>query len=295
MGYEIDFLAVGQESKSGDAIAIRYGNLFGSRDEQTVIIIDGGFTDDGERLVDHVKDYFATDRVDIVVSTHPDIDHVVGLEVVLQRLDVGQLWMHQPWRHSQQLALAKAAGFRTMRLTEALKKSLDGASELEGIATSFGVPIVEPFLGVASPDGLFVVLGPTVEFYQHLLGQIQTEAQLGARGLTGILSKLAEAAAKLVPETLHVETLTDAGETSPQNNSSAICLLNFDGKHCLFTGDAGMPALDIAATALEGAGFQSGSLCFVQVPHHGSRRNVGPTILDRLLGPKGQADRVGMA
>lgn len=24
---------------------------------------------------------------------------------------------------------------------------------------------------------------------------------------------------------------------------------------------------------------------FVQIPHHGSRRNVGPTILNRLLGP----------
>ncbi|MGB0466910.1 MAG: hypothetical protein ACPGF7_05165 [Pontibacterium sp.] len=27
MGYEVDFIGVGQESKSGDAIAIRFGNL----------------------------------------------------------------------------------------------------------------------------------------------------------------------------------------------------------------------------------------------------------------------------
>jgi hypothetical protein len=31
MGYEIDFLGVGEESKSGDAIAIRFGNLHGAR------------------------------------------------------------------------------------------------------------------------------------------------------------------------------------------------------------------------------------------------------------------------
>ncbi|MBF4307570.1 MBL fold metallo-hydrolase, partial [Vibrio anguillarum] len=43
MGYEIDFLGVGEESKSGDAIALRYGNLHGHRDEQTVVVIDGGF------------------------------------------------------------------------------------------------------------------------------------------------------------------------------------------------------------------------------------------------------------
>jgi beta-lactamase superfamily II metal-dependent hydrolase len=25
---------------------------------------------------------------------------------------------------------------------------------------------------------------------------------------------------------------------------------------------------------------------YIQVPHHGSKRNVGPTVLDRILGPK---------
>ncbi|MFI1955905.1 hypothetical protein ACH437_29400 [Streptomyces xinghaiensis] len=38
MGYEIDFLPVGEESKGGDAIALRYGNLYGSRRELTVIV-----------------------------------------------------------------------------------------------------------------------------------------------------------------------------------------------------------------------------------------------------------------
>ena len=47
MGYEIDFLPVGDGARSGDAIALRYGNLEGTRAEQTVVVIDGGFTDDG--------------------------------------------------------------------------------------------------------------------------------------------------------------------------------------------------------------------------------------------------------
>jgi hypothetical protein len=37
MGYKVDFLSVGSESKSDDVIAIRFGNLHGHRDEQTVI------------------------------------------------------------------------------------------------------------------------------------------------------------------------------------------------------------------------------------------------------------------
>ena len=43
MGYEVDVLGVGGESKSGDAIALRWGNLYGSREEQKVVVIDGGF------------------------------------------------------------------------------------------------------------------------------------------------------------------------------------------------------------------------------------------------------------
>jgi hypothetical protein len=42
MGYEIDFLPVGNGEKSGDAIAFRFGNLSGSRDEQFVAVVDGG-------------------------------------------------------------------------------------------------------------------------------------------------------------------------------------------------------------------------------------------------------------
>ena len=54
MGYEIDFIGVGQESKCGDAIAVRFGNMHGSRNEQSIVVIDGGFKDDGQRIVDHI-------------------------------------------------------------------------------------------------------------------------------------------------------------------------------------------------------------------------------------------------
>jgi beta-lactamase superfamily II metal-dependent hydrolase len=62
-----------------------------------------------------------------------------------------------------------------------------------------------------------------------------------------------------------------------------------DGKHILFTGDAGVPALTLAAERAEALGFHLPSqLELVQIPHHGSKHNVGPTILDRILGPKDQ-------
>jgi len=294
VGYEIDFLAVGGESSSGDAIALRYGDLFGSRTDQTVIVIDGGYADDGARLISHLDKYYKTDVVDIVVSTHPDQDHVQGLETVVAGVRVGQLWMHRPWLHSDSLASARRSGFKNASLSETLEKSLTEASALEQLAISRGIQITEPFRGLSTPDGLFRVIGPTADLYEQLLVEIGTGASERA-ALAKILAKLSEAAQKLVPESLTLETLTNAGHTSPQNESSVVSLLNFDGHLSLFTGDAGMRALDEVAGSLEASGFRPGMFKFVQVPHHGSRHNVGPSILDRLLGPKGQATRVGTA
>lgn len=289
MGYEIDFLPVGEGSRGGDAIALRYGNLHGSRSEQTVVIIDGGYADNGEALVDHVVGRYGTDRVDLVVSTHPDQDHVRGLEVVVEKLHVTTLLMHQPWRHSPEMAAAKRYGFEKAALSAKLEKSLKDVSDLEAIAARNGVEIVEPFAGVGTRDGSFLVVGPTLEYYEELLVEVQAPVAASGSSPFQFLTKAKELAWKLVPETLHIETLRDDGQTSATNNTSAICLLSVDGRKCLFTGDAGIDSLHRATDFMESRGFAAGELTFAQIPHHGSRRNVGPAVLNRLLGPKGQA------
>lgn len=139
-------------------------------------------------------------------------------------------------------------------------------------------------------------VGPTKEYYQSLLpgfrGTPEPKEMLQS-AFSGLLGKAASAITNFVDESLNVETLNDDGETSPENNSSAITLINYDDQTYLLTGDAGQPALNNAADYIYGNGFDFGSLAFVQVPHHGSRRNVGPTVLNRLLGaPKGQDQKV---
>jgi hypothetical protein len=69
-----------------------------------------------------------------------------------------------------------------------------------------------------------------------------------------------------------------------------ISVLNVDSRVNIFTGDAGQISLARAMDELEGMGYEPGMCKFIQVPHHGSRRNVGPTILDRVLGPKGTTE-----
>lgn len=155
MGYEIDFLPVGDGSRSGDAIAVRYGDLEGSPADQTVIVIDGGFTDDGEALVELLWNAYGTRRADIVVATHPEQDHIRGLEVVLERLEVGQLWMHRPWVHSGSFAASRSTRFATLQLSESLQESMTEASQLEVIAAERNILVLEPFMGLSSADGCF--------------------------------------------------------------------------------------------------------------------------------------------
>lgn len=287
MGYEIDFLAVGNGGeRGGDAIALRFGNLHGSRDTQIVIVIDGGWTDAGKLLADHIRQYYGTDFVDVVISTHPDDDHSNGLIVLLDELRVGHLLMHLPWDHTDDIARVFQDGRVTDKsVRDELRRSLDSACELSRKARRKGIQITEPFQGVHGFNGQLQILGPTEVYYESLLPHFRCTPEpkqdllsLAVRKGLGLLTSALES--------LDVETLTDSGETTPENNTSVITLINVDGAGLLFTGDAGIPALTIAANRLDALGFVSQSLDFVQVPHHGSRRNVGPTILNRLVGPK---------
>jgi beta-lactamase superfamily II metal-dependent hydrolase len=296
MGYEIDFLNVGEESKSGQAIILRFGNLYGSRDEQVVMVVDGGFVETGDRIVEHITNIYGTDRVDVVVSTHPDADHINGLEKVLVELEVQQLWMHQPWLHTDAAeSLFEAAGQVSTKLAEKVAKSISAVQTLEVVASSKGIPVQEPFAPAQAFDGQIVILGPSPEFYEELLVEESKETSLKAaiRSMLSGSAGLAEAAAapvtKWLDESLDIETLTDEGVVSPMNESSLIFELRHDGTRVLFTADAGQRALTYAADAIDLWGLATQPHNLIQIPHHGSRRNVGPTVLNRLVGAIGAA------
>lgn len=284
MGYEIDFLPVGEEGQSGDALALRFGNLHGTRDEQRVAVIDGGFAETGEHLVEHIERYYSTNHVDLMVSTHPDGDHVAGLKTVLEEMEVGHLWMHRPWEHTPGMARL----FRDGRVTDngvrkALRRSLEQARELEQLALRKGIPITEPFASLSAFNGKLLVLGPSKEFYESLLPEFRGTSE-PVREKAGALTELLRAGRKFadrVRESWDIETLTDKGETSAENETSTILLLNVDGQHLLFTGDAGQRALGEVSGFLSRLDFR-----FIQVPHHGSRRNVSPGLLDQIVGPR---------
>jgi|DewCreStandDraft_2_1066082.scaffolds.fasta_scaffold00009_124 beta-lactamase superfamily II metal-dependent hydrolase len=292
MAYEVDFLPVGEGERCGDAIALRFGNLAGSRDQQQVWVIDGGTKESGQALVGHIKKYYGTDRVDVVVCTHPDSDHASGLSVVLEQMSkVGVLLMHQPWNHAEDIHhLFDDERVTRSRIEERVWRALQDVRELEKIATRKGIPIREPF----SDDCKFV-LSPSKAFYEQQLANFRCMPEVAKktqmqRLIEALFAKAKEAAR--AAETWFKETLADPepDATSAENNSSVVLLLELDGERFLFTADAGVPALTEAANRADALGIDLKNVRFIQVPHHGSKRNVGPTILNRIVGPIKQTE-----
>lgn len=265
--HEIDFLKVGAEEKSGDAIALR----FPYQGRWVVVVIDGGFVDVGEELVEHVRRWYDTTHVDLVISTHPDGDHINGLTPVLEGLDVDELFIHLPRQHRSDVSDWGA----------------EAVDDLVRVARRRGVEVTEPFTGSTRFGGAITVAGPTVEYYESLLDAARlgpVQAVAASQGLGAAVGLAMRMLASRAVDFLPTETLTDLGETTERNNSSVITLLTIAGQRVLLTGDAGIPALMDAADYLDTLPTAGVPFALFQAPHHGSRRNVGPTILNRLLG-----------
>jgi beta-lactamase superfamily II metal-dependent hydrolase len=304
MGYEIDFLPVGNGDSSGDAIAMRWG----TPGNYQVLVYDGGTREAGEALVQHIRTHYGTSRVDHVVSSHPDGDHASGLSVVLEQLQVQQLWMHRPWMHS---ALIRSY-FSDGRMTDAslaarLQDKMRAAYDLEALALRRGIPIVEPFYG--QPIGPLWVLSPDQDWYLHELvpafekspvTKAASAMGMGSPrpGIVGALALAARDDAGWLQENWFTESLHEDVTTSAENESSVVLYGELAGHAVLLTGDAGVQALARTAAYAKFNNLDLPSkLKFVQIPHHGSRHNVSTSTLDRLIGPRlafsgAQADRV---
>jgi beta-lactamase superfamily II metal-dependent hydrolase len=296
LGFEIDFMSVGTGEKNGDAIAIR----FGTPGNYKVLVYDGGTQESGASLVAHIRKSYQTERVDYVVNSHPDRDHASGLSVVLEELEVGELWMHQPWKYSAEIR----DYFHDRRITDQsladrLQAKMAAAYKLEQLAEEKGVKVCEPFEG-AIIGGYFQVLSPGEDWYVHTLvpefeksPALKKAALEAYDSLSSLFKSALEKAREWVEENWHLETLSENVCTSSENESSVVLFASIAGKGILLTGDAGVRALDRAAEFAESRGIDlPNSITFAQIPHHGSRHNVSPSVLNRLLGaPRAQTDK----
>ena len=292
MKCEVEFMPVGEGTRAGDAIVIRYGE----EDNFDLMVVDGGTLDAGEAMIAHIQKHFGAGAViEHMVLTHGDADHASGLREVLKVIPVRNLWLHVPWVHAQEtIHLFLDKNMSVNQLREKLVESCDIVVELVNLAQEKGTNIHFPFQG--EKIGPFTVMSPSRYAYNHLLPQFPKTPEPDKDALTGLnmwlgkgqppslFAKLMEKAQSWVTETWGGERLKDGGQTSAKNESSVVLYADLDSRKYLLTGDAGVNALSWAANHAIENGLPLKQFSFVQIPHHGSRRNVGPTILNRLIG-----------
>jgi beta-lactamase superfamily II metal-dependent hydrolase len=282
-GFEIDFLPVGSGERSGDAIVVRYGEPGAYK----IMVYDGGTKASGESIVEHINTHFGTNHVDFVVNSHPDGDHASGLSVVMEKMTVGELWMHKPWDHSHLICEYFADGRITSNsLAARLQDKMGAAYSLEKIADDKGVPVYEPFTG--SQIGAFFVCSPTKEWYVHtLVPEFEKSPDQKSVQPPNLFVRLSQKAITWISEQWGAESLRENVVTSAENDSSVALYAHIKGEGILLTGDIGVRGLNAIADFLESHGISPASvLKFIQIPHHGSRNNVSTSTLDRIVGPR---------
>lgn len=291
MRYEIDFLPVGEGS--GDAIVIRYG----TEDPGYYLhVVDGGRTATANTITSHINKYYSGYHINHMVLSHADDDHATGLIGVMEKFKVNNLWMNRPWLYADEILEHFHGRFTRQGLIDRIKEKHPYLVELERLANANGTHIHEVFQGAAI--GAFTVLAPTRTRYVSLIPDFEktpnrytTESADAQAG--GFLHYLKEAAKKKL-EDWDIETLAASTETSASNESCVVQYATLGDESVLLTADVGPIGLMEAATYANQLGLVRPK--FVQVPHHGSRHNVTPTVLNTWLGPKvQQGTKVGVA
>ncbi len=302
MAYEIDFIGVGDRAADdADAICFRWtvGQDSFGEPIYKVGVFDGGFEAHGKEMVQTLNKYYFDDSngtkessqkvIDFVCVSHPDQDHTAGITQILENFTVKRIFMNRPWLYTDDLD--EYLTDHRLNLAKQLREAFPYIAEIEDVANEKGIPIYEAFTGTLIED-CFRVLSPTKEFYLTLLvesyktpleGPISI-LEKGKHLIEAFFSKAKDAVLSLA-ETWTREELHEDVRTTAENESSIVLLATIDKSRFLLTGDAGIRALEMAIDYADSIGVSTKTdISFFQIPHHGGRHNVSPSILNRLLG-----------
>lgn len=288
MKYELEFIGINEDSCDADAICMRF---FDSDKGRYVIgVYDGGIQKYGVALVDHLKKYYFSDdknpTIDFVICSHTDQDHASGLSALFESFHINALIVNRPWLYIDDIFDKVTDGRITKSSLETrLKKAYPYVSALEEKANEAGISIHEGFQGTTIYKQL-KVLSPTKEFYTKLLIESnKTPLSESSEAQDGFFTRVLNAI-KTTLESWTNELLKEDVTTSPENEASVVIYGDMVDEQFLLTGDAGIRALRQSIDYASGIGIDVTKIKIHQIPHHGGRHNVTPSVLDSLLGKK---------
>jgi beta-lactamase superfamily II metal-dependent hydrolase len=261
-GYEIDMFDVAL----GDHIVVTLTEPSG---EKISVIIDGGTKKAAEETLDRLKEYHGSNTC-VVISTHPDNDHIGGLPTVIDEMKPVEVYVNNPLNFIDKVSLYRNAASLQEAERDRLKSAVERIEEVTASATKCGATIKTAYQGDCYDWKGWKInfLNPEQVLYENIWGTSD-----------GLKELYADKTVK-DSETLRNEgspVLDDGTDTTYMNNSSVMTLIEGYGQKLLFTGDAGMMAIRSAAQTKD-----ISNIDFLDCPHHGSRRNVDTEILGYL-------------
>jgi len=254
-----------------------------------VILIDGGNRSDGEKVIAHLKKYILPDTgklaPDLIICTHHDKDHIGGLITVVEHFGnrVGQVWINNPAEHiSSSTYQTLKESFRRQSAYKQYQVILESLTNVDDFISKIDqkrIPRNHALYGQGLFDGVVKVLGPSERFYKSLLpGMENMDRYVSSEAAYAYNSIFGTA---LINERLESSSpcpiVDEENSTSATNNSSVILEISAGGKRYLFTGDAGVQAFEDVETRLNLEGIH-----WLDVPHHGSRRNLTSTLINTM-------------
>lgn len=255
---------------AADSFIIRY---YGDDNIERVIVIDAGRIGHADKIINHIRRYTESKKIDLAICTHPDIDHIGGFFKLIDTVQIDNFWIHDPTAHvefnsiMEELSLLESASPNLQQLNEGIKHSYDLISKIK----KAGINLEEPFDGLICEFAPIKVLSPTIPFYRELLNRFKDIDYL-----TYII--IAEALNENEESSLDSKVVLDKNDDpSPVNNSSTVILFEPDNDKHLFTGDIGTDALTSTLDR-----HDIGKIFWLDVPHHGSKGNISSTLISRL-------------
>ncbi len=266
MFYEIDVLNLG----NADAKIV---DLYDDNGQNYIILIDGGNPGDGKKILYNLRKYHSQNYIDLIISTHPDKDHIGGLSEVVTSIPTNAVWIHDPFKHINSRSFRLLlGGVKSQGKARRLVESFENTFEFITLIDRLKIPRIEPFDGTSF--GPLSVIGPTVNYYEEMISGFKNVDSFVSNDLKG--NNLIQDLLDLLAEDSSTDCVLDENnETSNENNSSVIILGLLDNKKFLFTGDAGVQALlDVSSRC------QLDNIHWFDVPHHGSKHNLSMTLLN---------------
>ncbi|MBF0572051.1 MAG: MBL fold metallo-hydrolase [Candidatus Omnitrophica bacterium] len=163
-GLEVDMISLG----NADSILV---TQWGYPSGACRVLIDGGKSGDADKVLAFLAQHKVS-YLDHIICSHPHEDHAGGLVDLIKSKEIsfGEIWMHLPWRHIDELKLNVYLGLganSAKKIVSIVNKSLETTREIESAAKAKGKIVYEPFQG--KKIGFLHVLGPRQEFYEQLL------------------------------------------------------------------------------------------------------------------------------